>query len=164
MDEKIIIQQKPAKSPAAAGLLALIPFGTGAFYNGQYLKGLFYMITFIGLLSTRFPAQGLFIAGFVIFQFFETIQSAKAINTAAGSAKRADGVASQESLPEIVVRSGSIFWGIVLMAIGVLVIMANFDVITWEALGDFWPVAVIVIGVKLVFESVVKGKNGGDKK
>ena len=43
MEEKIIIQKRPPKSPAAAGILSgLFPFGIGAMYNGQFLKGIIY--------------------------------------------------------------------------------------------------------------------------
>lgn len=164
MDEKIIIQQKPPKSPVLAGLLAVfLPFGTGAFYNGQYLKGLLYFISFAGLVTVNSqrggqPFTGLALAGLIIFQFFESIQSAKAINQAAAGQKPDETVKS-DVLPQIL-PSGSIFWGIVLMVIGALAILANFDVITWDKLWDFWPVAVIIVGLKLVFDSIGKAKNG----
>jgi membrane-bound ClpP family serine protease len=58
------------------------------------------------------------------------------------------------------VPSGSIFWGIVLIVLGVLLILANFEIILYETLFDFWPVAVIIIGLKLVADSVAKSKNG----
>ena len=168
MDEKIIIQQKPPKSPVLAGLLALIPFGAGAFYNGQYLKGLLYFISFAGLVTINAhgggqPFTGLVLAGFIIFQFFETIQAAKAINLAAAGQKPEEAAkALGLSLPEVAV-SGSIFWGGVLLVIGALAILANFDVITWEKLWDFWPVAIIVFGLKLVFDAVAKKNGKGDK-
>ena len=164
MDEKVIIQQKPPKSPVLAGLLAFFfPFGTGAFYNGQYLKGLLYFISFAGLvtLNSRHggqPFSGLVLAGLIIFQFFESIQSAKAINQAAAGQKP-DETAKSDALPQVL-PSGSIFWGIVLMVIGALAILANFDVITWEKLWDFWPVAVIIVGLKLVVDSVAKAEKG----
>jgi len=166
MDEKIVIQQKPPKSPVIAGLLALIPFGTGAFYNGQYLKGLLYFISFAGLVTIQDtpggqPFKGLLLAGFIIFQFFETIQSARAINLAAAGQKPEE-VIKSDVLPQIL-PSGSIFWGAALVVVGVLAILANFEVIRWETLWDFWPVAVIVIGLKLVFDAVAK-KNGKDSK
>jgi hypothetical protein len=152
MDEKIVIQQKPPKSPVLAGLLSLIPFGTGAFYNGQYLKGLIYMLTFIGLISSPNPVQGLLIAGFVIFQFFETIQAAKTINQA-GAEPKTDDLAKAAVVPQLG-GSGSIFWGIILIALGLLIILMNFSVVPWETIWHFWPVLVIVFGLRLIYGQV----------
>jgi hypothetical protein len=163
MDEKVVIQQRSPKSPALAGILALIPFGTGAFYNGQYLKGLLYFISFAGLITINShdagqPFTGLLLAGFIIFQFFESIQAAKAINLAAAGQKPED-AAKTDSLPDVV-RAGSIFWGIILIAIGVLVILTNFEILTWEVLWHFWPVPIIVFGLKMIYDSFIKARNG----
>jgi hypothetical protein len=163
MDEKVVIQQRPPKSPALAGILALIPFGTGAFYNGQYLKGLLYFISFAGLITINThgagqPFTGLLLAGFIIFQFFESIQAAKAINLVAAGQKPED-AAKADFLPDVI-RAGSIFWGIILIVIGVLVTLTNFDVLTWETLWHFWPVPMIIFGLKLIYDSHAKAKNG----
>jgi hypothetical protein len=53
MEEKVVIQQRPPKSPAAAGILSIIFPGTGALYNGQIAKGIFYMILFAGLITIQ---------------------------------------------------------------------------------------------------------------
>ena len=36
--------------------------------------------------------------------------------------------------------------------------MANFEIISYDALFDFWPIAVIVVGLKLVVDSVARTK------
>ena len=64
----------------------------------------------------------------------------------------------KEELPDFV-KTGSVFWGIVLLALGGILLLANFDVISYETVFDFWPIAIIVIGVKLVADYVAK-KNG----
>ena len=161
MEEKTVIQSRPPKSPAAAGILSIIFPGTGALYNGQIAKGIFYMILFAGLITIQDthggqPFKALLLAGFYIFQFIDSIQVAKAINLSGSSAKLA---AADQGVPELV-PSGSIFWGIALIVLGVLLILANFEIILYDTLFDFWPVAVIVIGLKLVAESVAKSKNG----
>lgn len=163
MEEKVVIQQRPPKSPAAAAILSAIFPGTGALYNGQIAKGIFYMILFAGLITIQGahggqPFKALLLAGFYFFQIIDSIQIAKTINLNAAGQKPATGVPSQ-GLPEIV-PSGSIFWGITLIVLGVLLILANFEIILYETLFDFWPVAVIVIGLKLVADSVAKSKNG----
>jgi len=168
MDEKIIIQQKPTKSPAAAVILAAIFPGAGALYNGLITKGILYILVFAGLISIQAapgggqPFKALILAGFYIFQLIEAGNNAKAINLAAAGAKPAETVQADAAPQAIPI--GSIFWGLFLMAIGVLAILANFEIIAWENLWDLWPLVIIVIGIKLVFESIVKGRNAEDKK
>jgi hypothetical protein len=162
MEEKIVVPQRPLKSPGLAGILSVIfPFGAGALYNGQYTKALFHLIIFAGLVhAQRYgggqPFMGLFLAGFLFYQFFDNIQSAKAINAAAAGEKPIEGVG--QDLPEII-HAGSIFWGVFLIVLGVVLILANFEIILYKTLADFWPVAVIAIGLKLVVDSMAKSKD-----
>lgn len=161
MDEQHVAPQRPMKSPGFAGFLGLFPFGLGALYNGQYLKFLLYLIIFPGLIRMQShggqPFFALLLTGFIFFQFIDNIQSAKAINAAAVKSQEAGAVPFVED----VVSSGSIFWGIFLIALGVLLILANFEIIRYSTLADLWPLAVIVIGLKLVAESVAKSKSNG---
>jgi LiaI-LiaF-like transmembrane region len=164
MDEKVIIQQKPPKSTAVAAILSIIFPGTGALYNGLITKGVLYILVFAGLVSIQDgpggqPFKAIILAGFYFFQIIDAINNAKAINLAAASEKPLE-AGKTDFLPEIAFPSGSIFWGAALVVIGALAILANFDVITWEKLWDFWPIAVIAIGLKLVFDSVARGKKG----
>lgn len=159
MEERTAIPQRPQKSPGFAGVLGIFPFGVGALYNGQYTKALLYLVIFAGLTTMQGhggqPFVGLLLAGFIVFQFFDNIQSARAVNAAALGEVPAG--AAAQPLPEIA-SSGSIFWGIVLIVLGVVLIMANFEVISYDALFDFWPIAVIVVGLKLVVDSVARTK------
>ncbi|MFO7732969.1 MAG: DUF5668 domain-containing protein [Candidatus Aminicenantes bacterium] len=162
MNEKLVIPQKPPKSPAAAAILSIIFPGTGALYNGQIAKGIFYMILFAGLITIQGtgggqPFKALLLAGFYFFQIIDSVQIAKTINLSAAGEKPAE--AGDQGLPDIV-PSGSVFWGAVLIILGGLLILANFDIIRYETLFDFWPVAVIVIGLKLVADSMARKKNG----
>jgi hypothetical protein len=161
MEEKTVVPQRPSKSPGFAGVLGIFPFGVGALYNGQYTKALLHLVIFAGLVHMQGrgggqPFIGLLLAGFIVYQFFDNIQSAKAINAAA--AGQTPGSAGATALPEIP-SSGSIFWGTVLIVLGVLLIMANFEIIHYDTLFDFWPVAVIIIGLKLVIDSVARSKD-----
>lgn len=157
MTENNTIQRRPQKSPALAGVLAIIFPGAGTLYNGQIGKAILYMIAFAGLVTLQThgggqPFKALMLAAFYIFQFIESVKTAQAIN--AGGQSATD-VAAPPAPPEIA-PSGSIFWGIILIAIGGLFIMANFDMISYEGLFKFWPLAVIVIGFKLIFDSMNK--------
>jgi LiaI-LiaF-like transmembrane region len=162
MDERTVVPQRPLKSPGLAGILSVIfPFGAGALYNGQYTKALFHLVMFAGLVhAQRYgggqPFMGIFLAAFLVYQFFDAIQSAKAINAAA--AGQPAGAYGEQGLSESV-KSGSIFWGVFLIVLGVVLILANFEIILYSTLADFWPVAVIAVGLKLVLESMAKSKD-----
>lgn len=162
MEEKQITPQRPLKSPGFAGLLGIFPFGAGALYNGQYAKALLHLVIFAGLVHMQGrgggqPFLGLLLAGYLVYQFFDNIQSAKAINAAAAGQPLPAALAG--GLPEAA-PAGSIFWGIVLIVLGVVLILANFELISYDRLFDFWPVAVIVVGLKLVADSMAKSKKG----
>jgi hypothetical protein len=161
MDEKNVVPQRPRKSPGFAGFLGMFPFGLGALYNGQIAKFVLYLIVFAGLVGTMDRhSNGAFVpllfVGFIFFQFFDNIHSARAINEAAAG----EPVAQAGLLPEDIVSTGSIFWGASLIALGLILILVNFEIIALDTLADFWPVAVIIIGLKLVYDSVVKSKKG----
>lgn len=172
MDEKIVIQQKPVKSPAAAGILsALIP-GVGNMYNGLVNKGLLHLVIFAGLIALLITAgmagnpvaivfMSLMLAGFWFYQIIDSVNSAKALNEGTAGQKPQE-PAVTAALPPAV-TAGSVFWGIILIVIGILVILANFDVINWDDLWHFSPVLFIVLGARLVFHSVAK-KNAREEK
>jgi len=161
MDNKIVVTPRPAKSPAAAALLSIfIPIGAGALYNEQKSKALTQFFIFAGLIYAitrggNAVVFGLGIAAFYFYQIFDNVQSARALNIAA---------ASQES-PAVAVpenfgagESGSIFWGLFLIVLGALLILANFEIIAYKTLWNCWPVAVILVGLKLVYDSAAKSK------
>jgi len=154
MVDPIIIQKRPPKSPAAAGILSGIFPGTGALYNGQISKGIMLILVFAGLISMQDhgpqPFFGLLMAGFYFYQIIDSVNSAKAINRAAlneTAAAEANGTLAAVHLPS---PSGSVFWGAVLMVLGVVFLLANFNLIDFDRLWDFWPVIVIVIGLKMI--------------
>lgn len=157
MEEKVIVKSPP-KSPVLAGLLSFFfPFGIGAFYNGEVIKGFIYLVLFAGLVSMQphgaQPFVGLLLAGFYFFQIIDSINTAKRINRRTLLGKEAEAEEEQLSL---VIKSGSIFWGIVLMAMGGILLLANFDAISYDTVFDFWPLVVIVIGLKLIVDYFTK--------
>jgi hypothetical protein len=159
MEEKVILK-RPPKSPALAGILAFFLPTTGALYNGQPLKFFIYLIVFGGLISLQpsgaQPFTAFLLVGFLCYQFFEAIQTAKNINKRALNLKEEE-VPEVEEIPEFV-KTGSIFWGIVIMLIGFVLLLANFEVLNYRTLGEFWPIAVVVIGIKLVTDYYKKQK------
>jgi hypothetical protein len=98
--------------------------------------------------------MGIFLAAFYFYQIFDNVQSARAIN-AAGAGEKIEGIGQE--LPAVI-QSGSVFWGGFLIVLGIILILINFEVIRTAALRDFWPLAVIAVGFKLVLDSVAKSK------
>jgi TM2 domain-containing membrane protein YozV len=159
MDEKTVMAPRAMKSPGLAGVLSFfLPFGVGALYNEQKNKALIQFIIFGGLVYAivrggNAVVFGLGIAAFYFYQVFDNIQSARAINAAASGQPAETAVVPQDAA-----AAGSVFWGIVLIALGVVLILANFEIIPYRTLGNYWPVAAIVIGLKLVADAVTRSK------
>jgi TM2 domain-containing membrane protein YozV len=164
MTDQIIIQKRPPKSPAAAGILSGIFPGAGQLYNGEPTKALLFFIIFAGTISLMphgpHPFLPLVFAGFYIYQIIEAVQTAKAINQKAllqgEPAPAVTPPAAAEASPA---RSGSVFWGIVLMALGAIFLLSNFEIIDYERIFDFWPVIVIIIGLKMIADYFLKKKD-----
>lgn len=164
MEEKVVLQ-KPPKSPALAGILSFFFPPTGALYNRQPLKFLIILVTGAILITMLAQGEGslafviTLLAGLYAYQFIDAIMTASAINRKALRGEEVDEVKVEE-LPEFV-RTGSVFWGIVLMILGVVLIMANFEfLVTYSRIWSLWPLIVIIIGVKLVVDYMAKNKEG----
>ena len=159
MEEKIILK-RPPKSGFLAGLLSFIFPGLGSLYNRQVTKGLMFMVIFAGLVTLQTSGEGqpfaaLLLAGFWFYQLIDAVMTAKTINR-----KTLDGDYVEETVDEFpeIVKSGSVFWGIIIMVIGGILLLANFDIIDYGTIFDFWPLIVIAIGVKLVMDYMAKNK------
>ncbi len=158
MEEKIKIEPKSAKSPALAGILSVIFPGTGALYNGNYLKGIVLIIIFAGLVSIQGrggqPFVGLLLAGFYIFQIIDAVNEAKSakVQSEAGAGETGLQAAELSGAKETSNPSGSISWGIILILLGGLFLLANFDIISYEAFIDYWPLILVGLGLKLVID------------
>ncbi|MGD8540256.1 MAG: DUF5668 domain-containing protein [Candidatus Aminicenantes bacterium] len=164
MEEKVVLQ-RPPKSPALAGILSFFFPGTGALYNGQPLKflvvilGVAIMVTMLANEEGSAPFLGILLGGLYVYQFIDAIATASAINRKALQGEEV-GEVKVEELPEFV-RTGSVFWGIVLMVLGVVLLMANFEFwVTYSRVWNLWPLVVIIIGIKLVVDYMAKNKEG----
>ena len=162
MEEKVVLT-RPPKSPALAGILSFFFPGTGALYNGQPLKflvvilGIAIMVTMLAQEEGSAPFLGIMLGGLYIYQFIDAIVTASAINRKALQGEEVDEVKIEE-LPEFV-KTGSVFWGIVLMVLGVVLLMANFEFwVTYSRIWSLWPLVVIIIGIKLVVDYMAKNK------
>jgi TM2 domain-containing membrane protein YozV len=163
MEEKVVVT-RPPKSPALAGILTFFfPFGAGAFYNNQPIKGFVYLLTLAALVTIQGqgsaqPFVGILLGGFYFYQIIEAIQTSKSINRRALTGEEMEEV--KEELPEFV-KTGSVFWGVVLLTLGGILLLANFDIISYDTVFDFWPLVIIVVGVKLVADYMAKKNING---
>jgi hypothetical protein len=147
------------KNPSLAAFLAIFP-GMGAVYNGNFLKGVTYILIFAVLIVLTGNAQdpdsvvfGLMIAGFYIFQIIDSYNEASRLNKGGMSGNgQADG---KEDL--------SLFSAIAVLIIGVLFQLVNFDVLTFRQVTRLWPLALIAFGIKIVFNYFKREENNNGK-
>ena len=166
MTDQIIIQKRPPKSPAAAGVLSGIFPGAGQLYNGEPMKALLFFIIFAGAISMMphgpHPFMPLIFAAFYIYQIIEAAQTAKEINQKALAANEAVQAAAPPAAVPLdtrpAPRNGSVFWGLILMGLGVIFLLSNFEIINYERIFEFWPVIIIVIGLKMISDYFLKKK------
>jgi len=143
-------------SPGLAFLLGFIP-GVGAIYNGQYVKGLIHVVV-LGVLisitndenlsSNLQPLFGMMIAVWVFYMAFEAYHTAK---------KRQLGEPVDE-FSSIVPRHGQPsrfpLAPTVLIAVGVLFLLHNLNILRIAELLRYWPVALICLGAYMLYERI----------
>ena len=150
-------------SPGLAFLLGLIP-GVGAIYNGQYVKGLIHVVVLgilIGIVSSQDTADnleplfGMMIAVWVFYMAFEAYHTAR---------KRQLGQPVDE-FSSIVPRRGEPskfpLAPVVLIATGLLFLLNNLDIIRFGQLLRYWPIALIALGVYLLYERLAISERSG---
>ena len=106
----------------------------------------------------RQPFFGLSWPDSIFYQIIESVQTASAINGPPPARPRPGREAGRCRGRHA--QPGRSSGAIVLVALGGLLLLANFDVIDYDTLFDFWPLAVIVLGLKLVFDPVARSKKG----
>jgi hypothetical protein len=141
-------------SPGLAFLLGLIP-GVGAIYNGQYVKGLIHVVVLgvlISIVSSNDAAGGLeplfgmMIGVWVFYMAFEAYHTAR---------KRQLGQHVDEfsSLVPLHGQQSSFPVGpAVLIAVGLLFLLNNMEIIRFSQIIRYWPIALIALGVYMLYE------------
>jgi hypothetical protein len=138
-------------SPGLAFLLGMIP-GVGAIYNGQYAKGLIHVII-IGLMISIMdngaagglePLLGLMLAGFWFYMAFEAFHTAR---------RRQLGQSVDEFSSLIPMRGSHRFPAapVVLIALGVIFLLNNLDLLDLRRALRYWPVLLIGIGAYMLY-------------
>jgi Domain of unknown function (DUF5668) len=138
-------------SPGLAFGLGLIP-GVGAIYNGQYAKGIVHVIivgVMISILSSGAangfePLMGLMLAGFWAYMCFEAFHTAQ---------RRQQGLSVDEFSSLIPMRGSSRFPAapVILIALGVIFLLDNLNILDLRHLLRYWPVLLIGLGAYMLF-------------
>jgi len=146
------------KNPSLAAFLAIFP-GMGAVYNGNFVKGLTFMLVFAVLIVLTSNAAGadsavfgLMIAGFYIYQIIDSYNEANALNRAG---QAGESPAAGEEL--------SLFSAVAVLVIGVLFQLVNFGLFSFRQVTRLWPLALIAFGIKIVFDYYKREEGGHGK-
>ena len=146
-------------SPEAAFVLGLIP-GVGAIYNGEYIKALFHLLIFGGIISLgdqAGPFEGLFAmlaVGFYFYMIIDSYQTAR--RRAAGQPAPATsswepfGFGSETAAP---------IGPLILIVLGALFLMNTLDFFPLRFMWKFWPAILIAVGVWMLWK-----RTGGESR
>jgi hypothetical protein len=139
-------------SPGLAFVLGLIP-GVGAIYNGQYAKGVVHVVIFGLLISiTASPAarevDPLFPFLIAIWYFYMPFE---AFHTARRRQLSQPVDEFSSIFPMRTERSGFPIGPIVLIALGVLFLLNTLEVLRFEQIVRWWPVALIALGAYMLY-------------
>ena len=152
------------KSPALACILSLMP-GLGQVYVGYYTRG-FVHIAIVGTLIAILadgavrplePLFGIFLAFFWLYNVIDAGRRAALVNHAVRGAAPGS-LPGDLALPK---EGGSTTGGIVLIAVGtVLLLHTRFDFsLSW--IKDWWPAIPILLGAYLVWQGAKSRAEGG---
>ena len=141
-------------SPALAFFLGFLP-GLGAFYNEQYGKGVIHLAIFLFLFIIGVDgavsggaeaALWLCISALWVYMPVDAYRTAKA---------RLAGLPLSDPLENF--SKGKPVGAILIIAIGILLLLHNFDWFPWWRIQQFWPVILIIVGV-LMFRNRLEGR------
>jgi hypothetical protein len=139
-------------SPGLAFVLGLIP-GVGAIYNGQYAKGLVHVII-IGLTISVMsngsahglePLLSLMLTGFWFYMAFEAYHTAK---------RRQHGQPVDEFSSLFPMHGPAARFPVapvILIALGVIFLLDNLDLLDFSRALRYWPVALIALGAYMLY-------------
>jgi Domain of unknown function (DUF5668)/B-box zinc finger len=148
------VASKPGANPGVAALLGMIP-GLGAVYNAQYMKALLHVLILggiIGVLSSDVPEpiEALCIVSLVCFYFYMPIEAYRTAKA------RAMGEPDPVSFTTVDATHAKPIGAFVLIGIGALWLMRNFGFFEHDWFRNGWPLALIAIGVWLVWDRIKK--------
>ena len=145
-------RQPNEKNPVGAAVLSAIFPGVGFFYIGNAVKGIAYMLIFATLIVLEIEGRGsdhvvfaLMIAGFYIFQVFDSHNEAKRVNS--GEVPKTNG---EEKI--------SLFASFVILGIGIFFQLAELRIVRYRDLAKLWPLILIVLGARFIYTYAVTNR------
>ena len=134
---------RPGASPGVAFFLGLFP-GLGAVYNGEYNKALIHIVVFIAMIvgvssdpgDAAATVLGFSIAGFVLYMAFDAMRVAKARNLGEATVDPLESWSKNRPVGPII-----------LIGLGILFLLNNFNWFPFWRVGRLWPLVLIGVGV-----------------
>lgn len=153
----IIAAPQPATSvapgsgnAALAAILGFVP-GLGAVYNGEYLKALIHVLIFGAIIFflNESNAEGVFVPLLIFFIFYQPVEAYRTAKAKAMGEKPTGPFSDMSTSPMVA--------PVFLIALGGLLLLANFEMINMDAIVRFWPLLLIVLGVWLLRKRFLTG-------
>jgi Domain of unknown function (DUF5668)/B-box zinc finger len=141
----------PPASPASVGPNPVLAFflgflpGLGAFYNEQYGKGMIHLAIFLLLFITGVngldnggaeAALWICISALWIYMPIDALRTAQAKRAGQPLSDPLDNFSKQRPVGPII-----------LIGVGLLLLLNNFDWFQWYRVSRFWPVILIAVGI-----------------
>jgi TM2 domain-containing membrane protein YozV len=143
-----------ATSPVLAFFLGFLP-GLGAFYNEQFGKGIIHLAIFLFLFIIGVDgavsggaeaALWICVAALWVYMPVDAYRTAKA---------RLEGQRLDDPLENF--SKGKPVGPFLIIGIGILLLLHNFDWFPWWRIQQFWPVLLIIVGL-LMFRNRLEGR------
>jgi len=130
-------------SPGVAFVLGLFP-GLGAVYNGEYNKALIHIVVFVAMIVGLNSDPGdaaetvlsLLLAGFILYMAFDAMRVAKARNLGETPPDPLESWSKNRPVGPII-----------LIGLGILFLLNNFNWLPFWRIGRLWPLVLIGVGV-----------------
>jgi hypothetical protein len=138
------------KNPRLAAALSVFP-GVGHIYNGLYMRGItfFLIIMSLILLASSEEIFGFAVGFFWIFNVIDTYRQAVLINYG-----YAQDLGMLDMPPHPKAAQGGLAAGILLTTVGIFALLDRFVHIELEWLVEFWPFALVGVGIWLIVGSI----------
>jgi Domain of unknown function (DUF5668) len=142
-------------SPILAFFLGFLP-GLGAFYNEQYGKGMIHLALFLLLFITGVngvdssgatAALWICIAALWVYMPIDALRTAQAKRAGQTLTDPLDSFSKQRPVGPLI-----------LIAVGLLLLLNNFDWFQWYRVTRFWPVLLIALGI-MMFRNRMSGRS-----
>jgi hypothetical protein len=142
-------------SPEAAFILGLIP-AVGAIYNAEFFKAAIHVVVFGFLVTLADHARGSadFLLSLVAFGFYAYMPF-EAYYTAKKRKLALQGIDLETPFDQLGEQLGEfknreLWGGIVLVAIGVVFLLDNFNIVAFGEIQKLWPLVPMAVGVLLI--------------